>query len=413
MINWLSLGRGLDLHPSQGARGPPAQSDRAEAQPVFLAQLRHFPAGRGGHRHGHLVEAEITHEAEGTPRRRRSFGGFGRAIWWSNKKQAAKPGNRPPTPPTKLLTIPDDQFQEIRIKKLTSEVQDLKRENGKWRMVEPKPLPADQDAVGVHGLHPRQLTADKSHRRQRHGSRAVRLRHPHARCHRSSGKMARPTEVLVGDDTPRTPALTPSWPTTAKVFTIASYVKTSLDKRHNELRDKRLLTFDSDKLTRVELAAKGPAVEFGKNGQNEWQIVKPRPLRADGSAGRWPGQQTERRQDGSHRSGRRQEIRRRVRQGGHRHRHRRRGRPDPRSPSATKTRTTSPRAPPSKACTRSTSDLGDALDKGAGRFPQQEALRFRLQRSQPDRPSRARSTPRAATSGCPAPRRWTTPPCRT
>jgi hypothetical protein len=45
-----------------------------------------------------------------------------------------------------------------------------------------------------------------------------------------------------------------------------------------------LLTFDSDKLSRVELAAKGAAVEFGKNGQNEWQIVKPRPLRADGSA---------------------------------------------------------------------------------------------------------------------------------
>jgi hypothetical protein len=34
----------------------------------------------------------------------------------------------------------------------------------------------------------------------------------------------------------------------------------------------------------VELAGKGAAVEFGKNGQNEWQIVKPRPLRADGSA---------------------------------------------------------------------------------------------------------------------------------
>ena len=67
------------------------------------------------------------------------------------------------------------------------------------------------------------------------------------------------------------------------MFTVASIVKTSLDKRPDDLRDKRLLTFDSDKLTRVELQAKGPAVEFGKNGQNEWQILKPRPLRADGS----------------------------------------------------------------------------------------------------------------------------------
>jgi hypothetical protein len=37
-------------------------------------------------------------------------------------------------------------------------------------------------------------------------------------------------------------------------------------------------------LTRVELQAKGQTVEFGKNGSNEWQIVKPRPLRADNSA---------------------------------------------------------------------------------------------------------------------------------
>src|SRR5207237_6876297 len=65
--------------------------------------------------------------------------------------------------------------------------------------------------------------------------------------------------------------------------TIASYNKTSLDKTPNDLRDKRLLTFDSDKLTRVELTAKGQSVEFGKNNQNDWQILKPRPLRADGS----------------------------------------------------------------------------------------------------------------------------------
>jgi hypothetical protein len=32
----------------------------------------------------------------------------------------------------------------------------------------------------------------------------------------------------------------------------------------------------------VELNAKGQQLEFGKNNQNEWQIVRPRPLRADG-----------------------------------------------------------------------------------------------------------------------------------
>ena len=35
--------------------------------------------------------------------------------------------------------------------------------------------------------------------------------------------------------------------------------------------------------TIVELAAKGAPIEFGKNAQNEWEILKPRPLRADGT----------------------------------------------------------------------------------------------------------------------------------
>ena len=73
---------------------------------------------------------------------------LGGAIWYSNKKQAGAPAKSATDTTTKLLTIPDDQFQEIRIKKLTGEVEDLKRENGKWRLVEPKPLAADQDTVG-------------------------------------------------------------------------------------------------------------------------------------------------------------------------------------------------------------------------------------------------------------------------
>jgi ribosomal protein L12E/L44/L45/RPP1/RPP2 len=87
--------------------------------------------------------------------------------------------------------------------------------------------------------------------------------------------------LLVGDSTPTNSGSYAKLPGSPKVYTVASFVKTGLDKTVNDLRDKRLLTFDSDKLTRVELQTKGPAMEFGKNGQNEWQILKPRPLRAD------------------------------------------------------------------------------------------------------------------------------------
>ena len=65
-----------------------------------------------------------------------------------------------------------------------------------------------------------------------------------------------------------------------RVFTVASYTKSSLDKGVNDLRDKRLITLAPDKITRVQLIKKGQELEFGRN-QDAWQILKPKPLRAD------------------------------------------------------------------------------------------------------------------------------------
>jgi len=48
-----------------------------------------------------------------------------------------------------------------------------------------------------------------------------------------------------------------------RVFTIASYSKASLDKTASDLRDKRLLTANFDKVSQIDLTAKKQTVEFG------------------------------------------------------------------------------------------------------------------------------------------------------
>jgi hypothetical protein len=205
---------------------------------------------------------------------------LGGAIWWSNKKQAAGPAKSATDTSSKLLTIPADQFQEIRIKKLTGETQDLKLVNGKWRIVEPKPMAADQDAVTSMVTSLSALTADKTIEDNASDLKAYGLETPtlDITITKKDGKTA---GVEVGDATPTNSGSYAKLPGSPKIYTVATYVKTGLDKTANDLRDKRLLTFDSDKLTRVQLAAKGASVEFGKNAQNEWQILKPSPLRAD------------------------------------------------------------------------------------------------------------------------------------
>ena len=207
---------------------------------------------------------------------------LGGVTWWSNKKEAAK-AKTPTDSSTKLLTIPDDQFQEIKIKKVSDELLGLKRENGKWQMTAPKPMAADQDAAGSMVSTLATLNADKVVEDKAADLKPYGLDIPtlDVQIVRKDGKT---DHLLIGDDTLNGSGAYAKLANDAKVVTVSSTIKTSLDKRPDDLRDKRLLTFDSDKLSRVELTAKGPAVEFGKNGQNEWQIVKPRPLRADGSA---------------------------------------------------------------------------------------------------------------------------------
>jgi hypothetical protein len=87
---------------------------------------------------------------------------------------------------------------------------------------------------------------------------------------------------LLGDDTPTSGGVFAKLDGDPRVFTLASFNKTSLDKTFKDLQDRRLVTFDSEKLTRVEVALKGQMAEFGKNNNNEWTILKPKPMRADG-----------------------------------------------------------------------------------------------------------------------------------
>jgi hypothetical protein len=208
---------------------------------------------------------------------------LGGAIWYSNRQQAASAAKTPATTETKILTIPEDQVQDIKIQHANGDVVELSKATGKWRLVQPKDLGADPDASSSLVSALTSVTADKTIEEKATDFAPYGLTHPalDVTVGRKDGKT---NEILVGDDTPNNSGAYAKLPNDPHVYTVFSFVKTSLDKNLNDLRDKRLLTFDSDKLTRIELTAKGQSEEFGKNGQNEWEILKPRPLRADSAA---------------------------------------------------------------------------------------------------------------------------------
>ena len=204
-------------------------------------------------------------------------------IYWSNYKQktaAAKPST---DAAPKILTIPEDQIKEVKLKKTGADTIVLRKgDDGKWQILEPQPLRADQDAANSLVSTLSNLNADKKVEDTAADLSAYGLNSPtlDVSVLKKDGKTQ---DLYIGDDTPTNSGSYAKLAGDAHVYTVASFVKTSLEKTTNDLRDKRLLTFDQDKLTRVDLQANGETIEFGKNNQNDWQNLKPRPLRADGS----------------------------------------------------------------------------------------------------------------------------------
>jgi hypothetical protein len=202
-------------------------------------------------------------------------------LYWSNhRKPPETAGTASADTPPKILTLNQTDITAVEIRKKTGEDIILgKTESGQWQLTAPKSLPADQDAVStmlssLSSLNSNRLVDDKATNLDQYGLVPPSIEVDITKKDKTTVKL------LIGDNTPAGSAAYAAVTGDPRVFTLATYNKSNFDKGPNDLRDKRLLTFDSDKLSRLELSAKKQTIEFGRN-KDQWQIEKPKPLRAD------------------------------------------------------------------------------------------------------------------------------------
>jgi hypothetical protein len=209
--------------------------------------------------------------------------GLTSALYWSNHHKPADATAASADAPPKILAVKEADISKFDLKKDGAEQVGGERNSaGQWRITSPTPLPADQSAVSsllgtFSSLNSERLVEDKASNLVPYGLDAPKLEVD------LSEKDNKTQKLLLGDETPAGNGIYARLDGDPRVFTIPKYDKTSIDKNANDLRDKRLLTVDSDKISQVDLVAKKQEIAFGRS-KDEWQIVKPRPLRADGTA---------------------------------------------------------------------------------------------------------------------------------
>jgi hypothetical protein len=211
----------------------------------------------------------------------------GGGVWWSNRLEKEKEGKPAPDGPPQLLAIKDDQIQGLEFHHAGGETIVLERTDAaRWKMVEPKSPSGQEYAVDLDTVlqvmnSVSNLSADRVVEEKPSNLKEFGLDKPgfQLTVRKKDGK----SEVLeIGDDSPAGGSAFAKLAGDPRVFTIGSWYRNSLGKKLSDLRDKRLLIFESDKISRLELAARKETFEFGRVNNTDWQIVKPRPLRADG-----------------------------------------------------------------------------------------------------------------------------------
>jgi hypothetical protein len=206
----------------------------------------------------------------------------GTLYWSEHRKGSADTTKVSADTPPAIVHEDEAGISRIELKKKDADPIVLtKSGSGTWQITRPKELNADQSTVNslassFSSLASERLVEEKASDLKQYG-----LDQPSEEVD-VTGKNNQTQKLLLGDETPTGSAAYAKLAADPRVFTIAGYTKNNFDKSLNDLRDKRLITMAADQVSRLELAHKGQTIEFGRN-KNDWQILKPKPSRADGA----------------------------------------------------------------------------------------------------------------------------------
>lgn len=182
----------------------------------------------------------------------------------------------------KVFAVEADQIQEMTVF-AKGESTTLSKADGVWKIT--APLAADADATeasnlatAIAGLEINRVLDENPSNLADYGLAEPRIRVAFKAEGGGGG------EVHFGETTPTQGDVYAMKAGEPRVFLVAAYQDTALAKNTFDLRDKRVLQFDRDRIDTLEIAQPGAAAVTLARSANEWTIKSPVAARGDYSA---------------------------------------------------------------------------------------------------------------------------------
>jgi hypothetical protein len=199
-------------------------------------------------------------------------------IDWRKGRQAAK---IEAPKEDKVFTLDSKHITSITFHPHEGEAVTCQHEGGTWAIAEPKKLSADQSTLSTVLNNLTTATVDEVVDPHPSDLKQFGLNPPTYSLEVSTDSNPPKFTLLLGDDTPTSGGLYAQVAGNPRVFTLASYLKSNLEKTLFDLRDRRALTLEADQLRKMEVESKGKKYTLEKNPEGVWDLVLPPPVRAD------------------------------------------------------------------------------------------------------------------------------------
>ncbi len=206
------------------------------------------------------------------------YGGF---TYWEKRKASQPVKSETSTTSEKIFSVDAGHVRAFTIKPREGEPVTCRREGGTWTITEPKKLAADQSGISSLLSSLTSATVDQVVEQKPSNLKDFGLDNPSVTLDVATDTKPGKFTLLLGDETPTSGGVYAQVAGNPRVITLASYLKSSFDKKVFDLRDKRILTIPTGQVNRIEVVGKSKHWTLAKNPEGVWDLVLPPAVRAD------------------------------------------------------------------------------------------------------------------------------------